>query len=392
MDLTGIFRNLIAGDPMRPDVPFSMAPKPQGSGYEPDRLGAFVKGYGDGGLLGAIAGATTGSDRQQSQANATYEFLVRRGVAENDARALISNPALMQQVLPALMAPKTSKLGPGETLIDNSGKVIFSNQDAMKPTNEQSNFEFARKNGYAGTFDEFLRMKESHNPVSQTPEQRASIAKSYGVDPNSDAGRSYILTGRLPREDQQMLTATDKKAILEADEQVQVNQQAIDALTKAKELSPHANQGWFAAARATLSNNLPDMLVPDVISSPESGQATSNLDNAVVGSALTQLKSIFGGNPTEGERKILLELQGSSSQPDAVRQDIYNRALYMAQKRLEFNRQRAVQLRGGTFFKPQGSGQQQRPAPAGLAGSRIRAKNASGDVIEWDGNDWVPVQ
>lgn len=392
MDLTGIFKNLIAGDPMRPDAPFSMAPKPRQDVYEPDRLSAFVRGYGDGGLLGAIAGATSGADRQMQTANQTFEFLVRRGVNESDARALINNPSLMQQVLPSLMAPKTAKMAPGETLIDSSGKVIFSNQEAQRPTNEQSNFEFAKRNGYAGSFDEFLRMKESHSPTSQTPEQRAGIAKNYGVDPNSDAGRSYILTGKLPREDQQMLTATDKKAILEADEQVQLNQQAIDALTKAKELSPHANQGWFAAARATLSNNLPDMLVPDVISSPESGQATSNLDNAVVGSALTQLKSIFGGNPTEGERKILLELQGSSSQPDAVRQDIYNRALDMAQRRLEFNRQRAVQLRGGTFFKPQGAVEQQRPAPAGLAGSPIRAKNGSGNVIEWNGKDWVPVQ
>lgn len=220
--------------------------------------------------------------------------------------------------------------------------------------------------------------------------KRAAAAQAFGLDPNSDAGRSYILTGKLPREDQQMLTATDKKAILEADEMVQVNQGAISALNEAMKLSPQANQGWGAGTRAALSNNLPDWMVPDAVSSPESGNATTNLDNAVIGTALAQLKSVFGGNPTEGERKILLELQGSSGQPDSVRRDIYQRAIALAQKRMVFNQQRADQLRGGTFYKPQGEGAQ--PAPGGLGGAPIRARNSAGDVIEWNGSAWVPAQ
>lgn len=189
---------------------------------------------------------------------------------------------------------------------------------------------------------------------TDTPEARAVAAQKYGLDPNSDAGRAFILTGKLPREDQQALTATDKKAILEADEMVSANRQAIQALTTAKGISPAANQGWFAGTRASIGNNLPDVMLPDFVSSPESSEATANLDNAVIGNALAQLKTIFGGNPTEGERKILIELQGSSSQPDKVRQAIYDRAIGLAQKRLSFNEDRARQLRGGTYYKPQG--------------------------------------
>lgn len=208
----------------------------------------------------------------------------------------------------------------------------------------------------------------------QTAADRERLAVQYGIDPASDVGKSFILTGKLPREDQQSLTATDKKAILEADEMAQVNEAAIKALDEAKKLSPQANQGWFAGARASLSNNLPDLLVPDIVSSKSSGEATTNLDNAVIGTALAQLKSVFGGNPTEGERKILLELQGSSSQPDAVRQDIYQRAIEMAKKRLEFNKQRAAELRGGTYYKPgagapapqQSNGGDQKADPLGI--------------------------
>lgn len=183
---------------------------------------------------------------------------------------------------------------------------------------------------------------------------RQKQAVGMGMDPAGDAYKSFVLTGKLPREDQQSLTSTDKKAILEADDMVSSNASAIDALGQAKSLSPKANSGWFAGTRASLANNLPDWLVPDFISSPEGGEATANLDNAVIANAVTQLKTIFGGNPTEGERKILLDLQGSSNQPDNVRQGIYGRAKAAAEKRLAFNKQRASELRGGTYYKPDG--------------------------------------
>ena len=188
-----------------------------------------------------------------------------------------------------------------------------------------------------------------------TPEGRAAAASAYGLDPNSDAGRAYILTGKLPREDQQLLTATDKKAILEADELVAANEGAIKALNEAAALSPKANQGWLAGTRASIGNNLPDLAVPDFISSPESSEATTNLDNAVIGNALAQLKTVFGGNPTEGERKILIDLQGASNQPHNVRIEIFRRAREAAEKRLAFNQQKATALRGGSYYKPGGA-------------------------------------
>ena len=184
--------------------------------------------------------------------------------------------------------------------------------------------------------------------------QRSAAAEQFGLTKDDPRYQSYILTGKMPREDAQPLTATDKKAILEADDMISQNESVIKTLNDAKRLSPTANSGWFAGARASIGNNLPDLMVPDSISSPQSSQDTADMDNAVMGSALTQLKTIFGGNPTEGERAILLELQGSSSKPDHIRQKIFDRAIELAQKRLDLNRQRAQELRGGDFYKPGG--------------------------------------
>jgi hypothetical protein len=185
--------------------------------------------------------------------------------------------------------------------------------------------------------------------------QREQAARAYGLDPQSPAGQAFVLTGKMPREDQQPLTATDKKAILEADEMISANQQALSLIDQAKKLSPQAYEGFGAGVRASIVNNTP--FVPG-----EGAAATTNFDNVVAGQALGQLKAIFGGNPTEGERKILLDLQGSSSKPHAVRMEILQRAEEAARRRLAFNEERAAQLRGGTFYKPQG-GQQQPQAP-----------------------------
>lgn len=183
---------------------------------------------------------------------------------------------------------------------------------------------------------------------------RRNAAAQYGLTPEDPRYQSYVLTGKMPREDAQPLTATDKKAILDADEMVQVNRDAITALDQASQINDKANSGYFASTRATLGNNLPDYLVPDMVSSPESSQATAEYDNLIQGQALGQLKAIFGGAPTEGERAILLELQASSSKPPEVRAQIISRARALAEKRLQFNADRAGQLRGGTYYKPQG--------------------------------------
>lgn len=173
--------------------------------------------------------------------------------------------------------------------------------------------------------------------------QRRRVAASQGIDPSSPAYQSYVLTGKMPREDQTPLTATDKKAILEADEAVASTESAIQGLKRAKELSPKAYTGPMADVRGYGAS----------LFGGDAGEATVELNNVITTNALTQLKAIFGSMPTEGERKILLEVQGSVNLPDKARQAIYDRAIEAANRRLAFNKQRADAMRGGTYYKPQ---------------------------------------
>jgi hypothetical protein len=218
---------------------------------------------------------------------------------------------------------------------------------------------------------EYLRRRAESTAgakVQNEVDERAAVAKARGLDPSSPGIQAWILTGKMPREDQQPLSATDKKAIMEADDSVLAAQTAIDNLTKAKELSGKAYSGPFASERGYAASLLGN----------EAGSNTVDLNNLVTTNALSQLKSIFGAAPTEGERKILLDIQGSARLGDTERQKVYDRAIQLAQRRLDFNKRNAEAIRGGTYYKPGGAATQ--PAGQGAASEPAATPPKLGDV------------
>lgn len=193
--------------------------------------------------------------------------------------------------------------------------------------------------------------------VSAQITERQAAAQRLGLDPNDPAYKSFVLTGRMPREDQAPLTATDKKAILEADDAVMVNQTVIDQLESVinpgadgKSINDTAGYGWNADIQSWLARNDGKNVFDD-----RQGQATTELKNIVLGQALSSLKSTFGAAPTEGERKILIELQASVDKTPKERGAIIKRAIDLAKMRLKFNEERAKGLRGQTYYKPGGN-------------------------------------
>lgn len=167
--------------------------------------------------------------------------------------------------------------------------------------------------------------------------------------------------------------ATTKKAIDEADDFILQNKGALGSLKQALQLNEKAYDGALAEGRAKLVNNT---------WSTENSRATTLLENVVTNQALQSLRSTFGGNPTEGERKILLDVAGSVNQPRVVREQIYRQAQAMAEARLAFNQQKAAQLRSGNYYKPGGQ-----PDFKG-AGAQSEARGTPKQAP--DGNWYVP--
>jgi hypothetical protein len=301
-------------------------------------------------LLSVGLGLLSGKTAQDQVGQAASNFANERQAGRTYNRTLQflrqNNPDLAQAVESGAMGPADAyKLYHQEKLQAQKPVKNFSFQTLPDGTygnydNETGVFSPLGKAEKAGGMDDYSN--------------RANAAKSLGLAPDDPRYQAFVLTGKMPREDAQPLTTTDKKAILEADDSISTNKSAIGLLDQALAINDKANSGWFTGTRATIGNNLPDWAVPDAISSPESSAATTEYDNLVQQGALSQLKTIFGGNPTEGERAILLELQASSNKPPPIRAKILQRAKELANNRLMLNQQRADQLRGGDFYKPQG--------------------------------------
>jgi hypothetical protein len=192
--------------------------------------------------------------------------------------------------------------------------------------------------------------------------------------------------GRQPVSQSQSkpMSSTAQKELIETDEQVQGSVSALDLIRQAKALNDKAMGFTGAGAVASVGTLLPESVRPDSV------DATKNLDNILQSGALPQLKAIFGGMPTEGERKILLDVQGSSSQPPKVRKEIFDRAEKAINARLKFAQEKTKALREGTYFSGDG-GISPTNAPTGpkpgevIKGFRFKGGNPA------DKNSWEPV-
>jgi hypothetical protein len=204
--------------------------------------------------------------------------------------------------------------------------------------------------------------------VFNSAAQRAQLAQAYGIDPQSAAGQKFVLTGQLPAS----LSPTDKKAILEADQMVMASQQGLGMLNQAKTLNPKAAGGFGMGTLADIFAQIGD----------ETALNTRDLENVLQSNVLPQLKVIFGGAPTEGERQILLDLQGSAKKTVEERKRIIDRSIAAANARIKFYQDQANDLRGGTYYSPSRGQPQPSAAPATSAPAPKKTFTSGGYTFE----------
>lgn len=173
----------------------------------------------------------------------------------------------------------------------------------------------------------------------------------YTIDPSAPGGARFIEPpgGSIPKMD-----PATRKEIIETDDMIRENIGVLDAMKKAKQLNEpnRAYDGVGAAGRALIVNNSYGPWTPFV--DEKRAVDTTELSNLTTQQALSSLKAIFGAAPTEGERKILLELQGSVNQTRAERARIYDTAVRLAENRLRQQREKATALRSGRYYRPDG--------------------------------------
>lgn len=141
------------------------------------------------------------------------------------------------------------------------------------------------------------------------------------------------------------LSAAEQKELFEAEDVVNASKSVLLNLSKALELNEKAYSGFGAGARRTIARNIPG------VSESEGVTATTEIESLVITNSLDQLKAIFGGAPTEGERKILLDIQGSISMSPKERARVWERAMEAAARRMKSNEEKMKRIRQGSYSR-----------------------------------------
>jgi len=190
---------------------------------------------------------------------------------------------------------------------------------------------------------------------TQTYRIREREAERLGMDKTSNEYREFVLTGKIGKQD---LSATAQKQILESEESLSNIPRARSVIKEAIELNKKAYEGILGRAYAELDANLPAGM------RAQGAQATRDLERIMLSQVLSKLKDTFGAAPTEGERRILVDLETAMTKTAKDREGILNRALAEIDGREKTNRRTLDMLRGGTMFKPQASPPVGSPPPA----------------------------
>jgi hypothetical protein len=193
--------------------------------------------------------------------------------------------------------------------------------------------------------------KETFRPA--TPEEAAMYGAATGQISNLTG---KFIPGAAPKKP--TLSGGEQKILVQSEDVLASAEDTLGKLRRVMELNPKALEGSLTGFRKQVGSLF--------ASDDPTYVATEELDNTLSSMALSMLKSTFPGSVTEGERKALMALQGSSSLPRAARERIYRNAFAAAQTVAARARERIQKTREGYYTE------RTSPKPAAATGNVIR--------------------
>jgi hypothetical protein len=141
---------------------------------------------------------------------------------------------------------------------------------------------------------------------------------------------------------QSKLTGPELKLKTEAEDLIASSKQSLDDLKKAYALNPNSLAGGWLDKGQQFLGEAAGSKDPTIVN-------TRILNNLLGSQGLAKLKATFGGAPTEGERAILMELEGIGSKTKEERGAIIKRAYKVLQDRVAREQTRLDQITSGAY-------------------------------------------
>ena len=172
---------------------------------------------------------------------------------------------------------------------------------------------------------------------------------------NADTNRLKAQSGAMSADGQPVrkLNTTEQKKLFEIQEQQNADKSVIQTLDKMMKLVDNSYSGVAATGRARGMSNIG--------LGGERADNTVLYDNLATSQALAQLKATFGAAPTEGERKILMDIQASASKTPMQKKQIIAQAFRAVQARQKYREELANGIRTGRYMVPTTSPQATQP-------------------------------
>ena len=164
------------------------------------------------------------------------------------------------------------------------------------------------------------------------------------------------------------LNTTEQKKLFEIQDQQNADKSVIQTLDKMMKLVDNSYSGVAASGRAKGMSNIG--------LGGERADNTVLYDNLATSQALAQLKATFGAAPTEGERKILMDIQASASKTPMQKKQIIAQAFRAVQARQAYREKLANGIRTGQYMIPT---EQSTSKPTGK--TQNKQNNAGASII-----------
>lgn len=162
------------------------------------------------------------------------------------------------------------------------------------------------------------------------------------------------------------LEANERTKLFELQEQIDADIGVGESLKRLDALSDLSYSGAGASFRGTAMSRIPGG------GNNERANATVLSENITIELALKQLKSTFGAAPTEGERKILMDLQASVDKSPVQKKQIIAAAMRAVAERVRYRKKQQEAIRTGSYAMPKGSSS---------SSAKPKAKNNAGASI-----------
>ncbi len=191
---------------------------------------------------------------------------------------------------------------------------------------------------------------------SREPENIRAL-RAAGIDPTSPEGRKVA----FPRTDSP-ISAFDKKATLDAENELPNIAATIRNVERAMELNPQVFTGSSGGVRKWIGKNLPEGVTSSVIAPKAGTEATAEWDQLMGQEAVKNMSETLKGASTDFEMKKFISIAADTTQSADVRQRAMQRFITLAKDELELRKKRVSGMRDGTYFKPGGGQSAQPPA------------------------------